>query len=169
MKNKFTSDAFKGMFEEGAPLYNLLVSLPMCSKEEMYINSVQCLGILWCTGDAREKADAIFQTVNPPGQSQAGIASNDKDFPIVVDTLIEIATLLTIQGAKSDNKNPQNDTVPHQVQRAHVLKYGLSDNEGDTAYMRQAMKAMRVSEDENEQLKGIIDHIFGHESKLDKE
>jgi len=39
----------------------------MCSKDSMYINSVQCLGILWCTGDAREKADAVFQTVNPPG------------------------------------------------------------------------------------------------------
>ena len=35
--------------------------------------------------------------------------------------------------------------------------------------MKQAQKAMRVSEEENEQLKGIIDNIFGHESKLDRE
>ena len=67
MKSKFSSEAFQGMFEEGKPLYNLLISLPMCSKDSMYINSVQCLGILWCTGDAREKADAVFQAVNPPG------------------------------------------------------------------------------------------------------
>jgi hypothetical protein len=40
MKAKFSSEAFKGMFDEGAPLYNLLISLPMCSKESMYINSI---------------------------------------------------------------------------------------------------------------------------------
>ena len=56
----------------------------------------------------------------------------------MIDTLIEIATILTLQGAKNDNKNPEKDAVPHQNKRLNVLKYGLSDSEEDHAYMKKA-------------------------------
>ena len=54
----------------------------------------------------------------------------------MIDTLIEIATFLTLQAAKIDNKNPKNDVVIHQNKLTNVFKYGLSDNEGDHAYMK---------------------------------
>ena len=49
-----------------------------------------------------------MEVVNPPPQSQEHVASNDKDFPSVIDTLIEIHTLLTLQQCKlfEDTKNP---------------------------------------------------------------
>ena len=73
------------------------------------------MGLNWCTGNPSEKAEAFFLAINPPGQSQAGVAATDKEFPVVIDHLIEINTLWILQNCKmfTETKDPHKDGLAH--------------------------------------------------------
>lgn len=60
LEQRFTTPAFKGVFDKGTPLYDFLVNLPRCNEEKMHVNSIACLGLLFCTGTNEQKADAFF-------------------------------------------------------------------------------------------------------------
>jgi len=87
-KTKFTVDQMAASFSsrngfeewekndhwrEGSDLINLLSNyLPNKKEGKLDKLSVQCLGLLWCKGDRREKAHVLFQIINPEelGQKQ---------------------------------------------------------------------------------------------------
>ena len=50
-----------------------------------------------------------------------------------------------------------------------LWKYGMSKKDENHLYMKRAIKAMRISEDDDPKLAGFIWQVFGYESKLDKE
>jgi len=55
-------------FESGQPSYKLIMNLPDCSDGQVEINSIVILGLLWCEGSQKDKAEVIFKLLNPPGQ-----------------------------------------------------------------------------------------------------
>ena len=70
----------------------------------------------------------------------------------------------------TETKSPQKDEVPHINDLKNVFKYGMRGKPESHAYMRKAIRAMRISEDENDpKLAGYIWQVFGHESKLNKD
>jgi len=69
-----------------------LLSLPGVRDKRIPKSSLQCLGLLWCQGDSKEKADELFLSLNPKDESLFKITHNDKDWNIIFPTLIEIAS-----------------------------------------------------------------------------
>ena len=99
------------------------------------------------------------------------MAANDKEFPLVLDTLMEIHTLFILQQCRNypDTKVPEKDDVPHIKQIQNVIKYGKSSRDEQHAYLRRAIKAMRISESDDPVYEGFIQQLFGYESKYDKD
>jgi hypothetical protein len=91
----FNTPAWMGQFDKGTPFYNLITSLPDCSPESIDLGSLSLLALLWCKGECAEKAELLFQQLNPPGQSQASITASDKDWVTVFDRLVYIASYWT--------------------------------------------------------------------------
>lgn len=92
MKGLFDLPSFKGVFEKGEPLYQVLCNLPDCSEDKLKVRALEVLGIAWCSGSDEDKAEALFSSVNPPGQSQVGVGANDKELPEVIEYIIDIHT-----------------------------------------------------------------------------
>ena len=61
--------------------------------KKISVISLICLGILWCDGSIREKAIALFETINTPEKNDI-LAFDDKDIKIVFDTLFELVVKL---------------------------------------------------------------------------
>lgn len=134
---------WKGAFEPDNKTYKLLSSLADCKPESLDINSVLCLCILWCGGDMSEKAEALFQCLNPPGQSQEGISCNDKEWPHVFYTIAFTASAIAWRN------NGQSINAP---------------------LLDRAIKALQESEeDEDQELNGFINMCFGNESRYSKQ
>ena len=83
--------------DENQPLYQLLMSLPECRFGTLKIRSVVVLALLWCHGSLREKADALFQLVNPPKKEQTIIHPVNDNWSKVFDLLVFTATVWTYQ------------------------------------------------------------------------
>ena len=117
-------------FEAGQPAYKVLMSLPECGDGQVDLNSAIILGLLWCEGGFKDKAEIIFKLLNPPGQQQEIISANDQEWEIVFDRLIYIATHWTEKYAGSD-------------------KASVYHNE---ALVIRAIKMMRLSEEDEPEL-----------------
>jgi len=149
----FDTPAWHGLFEEGTDLYNLLIALPDSENGSVKVGPLSLLALLWCRGEYKDKAEVLFQQLNPPGQNQDGISANDKDWDLVFDRLIFIASEWTQVQAKAC-KSLTID-VP-EVYEGELTK--------------RAIKAFRLSEEEdNLDHMGFIMRLFGYESRLDKE
>ena len=96
LKMIFNSPAFQGKFEKGTDLNKMLASLPKCTEDTFYVRSLELLGIAWCSGTQQDRAIALFDALQPANQANDFIAATDADFPEVIETLIEIYTLLTL-------------------------------------------------------------------------
>ena len=117
-----------------------------------------------------DKAEAFLKVVNPPGQHAKAVAATDKELPHVIETLIEIYTLFTIQQSQmfEETKNAKKDQVPHINELKNLFKYATSTRKEQHDYLRRGIVQMRMSEIEDPQhLSGLLWLIFGHESKLD--
>ena len=53
---------------EGQPSYKVLMSLPECGDGMVDLISAVVLGLLWCEGGLKDKAEIVFRLLNPPGQ-----------------------------------------------------------------------------------------------------
>ena len=51
----------------GNDLSKLLLALPGVKDGEIPIQSLECLGLLWCGGTAKEKGESLFKMINPAG------------------------------------------------------------------------------------------------------
>jgi len=59
---------FCSALDEGDTVYKLVTSLPYCSEEQLDYSSILALSVLFCPGNSKDKAAALFNSVNPPGQ-----------------------------------------------------------------------------------------------------
>ena len=122
----------------------------------MNLNSLIQLAILWCQGDLTDKAEAFFMQLNPPGQNQESISANDKDWDMVFDTMVYIATQWT-----QDNATVYGKT--HNFKQEVPQKYV-------EATTRRAIKAFRLSEEEDKvEHTGFLMLLFGYESRLSRD
>ena len=140
-KEKFTIAELKGVLPgelwanelvSGSKTVDLLMTLPNSEANEddplesmLDRESVLFLAILWCSGSSKDKAQGLFQCLNPPGQSQVGITANDKEWDVVFDSICFIATLFTSNLG---------------------LKDGLSVPEYEEELTQRAIKGLRMSE-----------------------
>lgn len=69
LQKKFRSEAWKGVYESGTELSNLLTCLPKCVGGSLDTVSVILLGILWCAGTIKEKAEVLIKLVLKPNQT----------------------------------------------------------------------------------------------------
>ena len=78
LKSKIKSEAWKKKLSPGEPAHNLLLQLPKPldpkTGEEVEFpeddcvaySSLICLAVLWCAGDAYDKADVLSNAINAP-------------------------------------------------------------------------------------------------------
>ena len=60
LQNRFSGAIWKNQFDEGSELNLLLRALPGSVDDSVDINSIIVLGLIWCTGDYEDKAEALF-------------------------------------------------------------------------------------------------------------
>lgn len=60
LKNRFEGGMWRDQFDEGSELNQLLRALPESEDDTIDINSLLILGLIWCSGDYEEKAEALF-------------------------------------------------------------------------------------------------------------
>ena len=53
--------------------------------------------MLWCAGTLEDHSEAFARLINPPGQNQDSFSASDKDWPVVLDAIVYIATKFTFQ------------------------------------------------------------------------
>lgn len=149
----FDTPAWEGKFAQGQELHTLLMSLPESSEGTVKVGPLSLLALLWCRGEFKDKAEVLFQQLNPPGQNQDGISANDKDWDQVFDRLVYLASFWTQEQAK---RSPLvNDTIEEHYEETLT---------------NRAIKAFRLSEEEdNVEHMGFIMRLFGYESRLSKE
>lgn len=77
--------------------------------------SVLALGFLWCQADEYNKAEMFFELLNPPekNQNDASIAWSDKEWPLVFDTIAQVAV----------------DSIPRAYQECERKKESLKRSE----------------------------------------
>lgn len=65
--------------------------------------SVLALGLLWCHGDSFNRAELFYEFLNPPelNSHNTTVAWTHKEWPLIFDTIAEIA-ILTIPRAYKD-------------------------------------------------------------------
>jgi len=90
--------------------------------------------------------------INPVGQNQAQIASNDKDWNIILKKLFQISLECTLN-------------YVHE----NVGTKDAAFNEYDQSLFDRAYKAMHKAEGDEKNPAGFIDAVFGFESFYDKE
>ena len=162
----FTTPAWQNVFETTHPFSQLLrTGIPEWSDENktlMYQNdkhaaeretiqyqTLLCLAVLWCEGDASEKAAALFQCVNPPGEAQEAITCTDNSWAQTLYLLLEIAVTVAQEGTTT------------KVGDSETRKQKRIDN-------RKIMRAMVNHEGEGE-LDGFINLLFDQENKYTRE
>ena len=101
LKNRFDGPMWRDQFEEGSELNKLLKSLPGTVNGEIDVNSILILGLLWCSGSHYDKGEALFELINPKGQNQESISANDKEWDLILDTLVYLATNFTYTNART--------------------------------------------------------------------
>lgn len=79
------------LWQEGSKFRRLLASMPGSDDENVSIYSLEVLGLLWCQGDSYNKAEALFECLNPAGQATESISANDKDWNYYIEPMFEIA------------------------------------------------------------------------------
>lgn len=131
---------WNGLFKQNTKLWKLITKLPNCDEKSISYTSMMCLSLLWCGGDDSEKAQALISIVNPPGENQDSVSANDKQWPLVLDTIFEIATAFTFSQLK------------------------LKDQESPDTY-KKLYHCMRSHESDDKKYTGLIDNLFGTEGK----
>ena len=116
MGDLLTSPAWKNAFEPNHPVCKLTKDLPTCSSITLNYTSFLCLCILWCAGDDQDRAFALFQCINPPGENQDKITINDKSWKGVLKILFNIATIFTYK----QNEMPFNESMHVRIFRAMI-------------------------------------------------
>lgn len=111
-KKKFTIKEFADKFgtvawseskvtEPSSSFRAFLLSLPDsdAETETLSLMSMQCLGLLWCQGKPYNKAELLFECLNPPqdNQNQEKMAATDKEWSLILPRLLRIATQTTIE------------------------------------------------------------------------
>lgn len=103
------------------------------------------------------KSELLFQQLNPPGQSQHGVSASDKDWEVVFDNLVYIATYWTQEQFKECFNSTTGHKLPELLNK-HKYKEELT---------KRAIKAFRLSEEEDDhKYIGFIMLLFGNEAKL---
>lgn len=74
-----------------------MLTLPDTEGDLVSASSVLTLGLFWCQGNTENKADLLFELINPPTQSQVKIAFNDKDMDPALQLLMTIASHTIIE------------------------------------------------------------------------
>lgn len=69
----------------------LLKGLPETEGLDLSLVSVQCLGLLWCQGSLNDKSEELFALINGREQATDKVKCNDKNWVLVLSTLLEIA------------------------------------------------------------------------------
>ena len=54
-----------------------------------------CACLLWCDGTIEEKAEVLYQLVNPPDENSDKIKQNDKEWEYIIQYICLIATVIT--------------------------------------------------------------------------
>ena len=68
LKNVLCTPAWIMQFNKDTSVYNLLESLPGTSNEEELLiptENILLLGLLFCSGDTKDKAALFYECVNP--------------------------------------------------------------------------------------------------------
>uniref|UniRef100_A0A7S3IFY6 Uncharacterized protein n=1 Tax=Strombidium inclinatum TaxID=197538 RepID=A0A7S3IFY6_9SPIT len=156
LKARLPGSLWEQALKPGSPTMTLLESLPGSEKNDsdpletlVDTTSMLLLSIIWCGGDFDDKAEALFQCLNPPGQSQEGISANDKEWDLVFDTMCYLATVFTVDQA---------------------MQQGINTKSYDEDLTKRGIKGMRISEIEDPPAHmGFIMQVFGYESRLDRD
>ena len=69
ISQKLTTPAWRNQFEEGQATHGLLSKLPGCSDTNVSYNAFMGCTVLFSEGTLKDKAEALFQMVNPPGEA----------------------------------------------------------------------------------------------------
>ena len=134
-----STPAWNGAFSEGHTVHKLLTSLPNCTNEEVSYSALMALCVLWSTGTVAQRAQALFQMVNPPDEAQENIAHTDKGWEPTLFMLFEIATKYAYEATGE--------------QKIEMKEY------------QRIWKAMMSSE-LGDDFKGFKDSLYDAESKL---
>ena len=101
------------------------------------VTSLMCLALLWCQGSDYDKAETLFEILNPPGeQNQDKVAAQDKEWDLVLKNIFEIATKVLVELAL------KNDKVAFEKAKF------------DEEFRQRAMKGMHYSELEPDDISG---------------
>ena len=74
---------------------NLILGLPETEDNgEIDIYSMICLGILWCSGDLEDKAQALYQVLKNPSSGDR-ITYEPDEWEMVIPKLIYLASVFT--------------------------------------------------------------------------
>lgn len=167
-KDKFEVDDLRDVFpnsiewnkdahyEEDSELRQFLLFMPDTEGKLITLQNILCLGLIWCRGDLYNKAEMLFELLNPPeNQTQDVISCTDKEFFTVLNTIITLSAGTIINFAYKNN--------PSQLQRRQTEPFKLE----------KAAKAMIDSEIESgyngKRHLGFISLAFGTESILKRE
>uniref|UniRef100_A0A7S3CSH0 Uncharacterized protein n=1 Tax=Strombidium rassoulzadegani TaxID=1082188 RepID=A0A7S3CSH0_9SPIT len=155
LAQRLPAQLWQSQLQPNSKLVRLLMELPgsePCEQDSLETlidtNNFLLLAFIWCGGSLEDKGEALFQCLNPPGQSQTGVSANDKEWDKVFDQLCYLATVWTAQ----------------QGQRE-----GINCKQYDEEETSKAIKAMRLSELEEPEKVGFIMLVFGYDSKVSKE
>ena len=70
----------------------MIASLPKCSEKSIDMNMFMYACLLWCEGPKTEKAEALFQLLNPIGQYQGAMSATDKEWKPTIIGIFTIAS-----------------------------------------------------------------------------
>ena len=99
------------------------------------------LGLLWCNGPLSERAEVMFATCNPKGESQKKISWNDDEMSAVLHNILTFATTRMLMFHFRSNMSAKTKKYINSPQR------------------RKAIAAMIVADDADR--KGFIPLLFG--------
>ena len=99
LKERLPGAAWDEALKSGSKTVEFLMQLPGSEASEneplesiLKVQTMVALSVVFCGGSLRDKAEALFQCVNPPGEAQDKVAFNDSGFNSL-DIMFEIATL----------------------------------------------------------------------------
>ena len=70
---------------------------------------LKVLGILWCDGEAKEKAQELFSVIQDIEATK--ISANDREFKMTFEYLMDIASELVFDIEYKDKPRPENHSI----------------------------------------------------------
>lgn len=70
LKKVLCTPAWVSQFNKGSSVYDLLIRMPGTTNEDglqFPTRNILLLGLLLCSGDTKDKADRLFDCINPAG------------------------------------------------------------------------------------------------------